>query len=411
MSLLHYYEDMKERDGSMRRIAYIILMLICVGSVSLSACSQNTEETAVRDTDLHRTETLALQTTAAEASEELQRTPVDAAAETTVVTVTAEETAASTETETETETVIETEAGVPVTTVPKLRGLQFTEAEVLLSNAGLSFTVSEKYSRTAAAGEVLSVRFWGEVLEDGYAIEGDKPVSLTVSLGVRQMVNMTAPDENRIYLTFDDGPCAGTDEVLAILDTYGIKATFFTLGMYAAVYPKRISAIVDGGHCLACHSYSHDYMSLYESADTVFSEIDAWKRAVKKATGTEPEDVIFRFPGGSTTYFMDDDRLYDIFWSLTDAGIRVFDWTFADNDRYPAGKSEEQSMEDYLMASVKATLASCETVPSMPKIMLMHDTSPETIAVLPEIIEYLQGEGYTFGTLDELDGYWIMAGM
>jgi peptidoglycan/xylan/chitin deacetylase (PgdA/CDA1 family) len=39
--------------------------------------------------------------------------------------------------------------------------------------------------------------------------------------------------------------------------------------------------------------------------------------------------------------------------------------------------------------------------------MLMHDTADETVEVLPWILEYLIGEGYTFGTLDELNGYWV----
>ena len=39
--------------------------------------------------------------------------------------------------------------------------------------------------------------------------------------------------------------------------------------------------------------------------------------------------------------------------------------------------------------------------------MLMHDTSDETVEVLPQILDYLIGKGYTFHTLDELGGYWV----
>ena len=55
---------------------------------------------------------------------------------------------------------------------------------------------------------------------------------------------------------------------------------------------------------------------------------------------------------------------------------------------------------------MKATLALVNLQPERPKIMLMHDASGETAEVLPWIIEYLQGEGYTFSTLDTLDGDW-----
>ncbi len=294
--------------------------------------------------------------------------------------------------------------------IPKLRGLLLAEAEAILSDAGLSYTVETQYSGKAPAGTVLSFVFYGTVEADHYDIKPDRPMTLTISLGFRPIVNLVAPDKNRVYLTFDDGPCKGTDEILEILAEYDVKATFFTLGMYAAVYPERTKAIADGGHCLACHSYSHNYETLYQSPDAVLDEIASWKRAVKKALGTEPQDVIFRFPGGSTTYYMDNDRFYDIFWTLTDAGVRVFDWSFANNDRYPGGKREEQSMEDYLKEATVSSLANCETAPAWPKIMLLHETAEETIALLPWIIEYLTEQGYTFGTLDELDGYWLMAG-
>ncbi|MGM9626373.1 MAG: polysaccharide deacetylase family protein [Eubacteriales bacterium] len=313
--------------------------------------------------------------------------------------------------ETETLTTEETETDAPTVSsrisVPRLRGLTWEEARQILEDAGLTYTASEIYSDQEAAGRVCAVHFMGTIEEATYSVNAAYPVEVTVSLGSRPIINVQAADEKRIYLTFDDGPCAGTDEVLEILAAYDVKATFFTLGMYAAIYPERIKAISDAGHLLGCHSYSHAYMELYQSAETVLDEIDAWKRAVAASLGEAPESVVFRFPGGAGTYYMDDTRFTEIFWALIDAGYTVFDWTFADNDRYPAGKPEEQSMEDYLKTSTVVTLDNCEASPLLPKIMLMHDTSKETIAVLSWIIEYLQGEGYTFGTLDELDGYWI----
>lgn len=315
------------------------------------------------------------------------------------------------EREWETQPPEETETDAPPVpsriSVPRLRGLTWEEARQILEDAGLSYTASEVYSDQEAAGRVSAVHFMGAVEEDSYSVNAAYPVEITVSLGSRPIINVQAADEKRIYLTFDDGPCAGTDEVLDILAAYDVKATFFTLGMYAAIYPERIKAISDAGHLLGCHSYSHAYMTLYQSAESVLDEIDAWKRAVAASLGEAPESVVFRFPGGAGTYYMDDSRFTEIFWALIDSGYKVFDWTFADNDRYPAGKPEEQSMEDYLKASTVVTLDNCEASPVWPKIMLLHDTSEETIAVLPWIIEYLQGEGYTFGTLDELDGYWI----
>ena len=362
-------------------------------SVTVSPITDSAEtETARTEAETVSTETVSTETvfTENEATE-----PVTAESATTELPAEIpEETAAPQNTET-------------IISIPKLRGMTRTEAEQILCDAALTFTVTEEYSRTANAGIVLSVRFYGEVGADAYSVKPSHPVELVVSLGVRPIVNVTALDEKRVYLTFDDGPCAGTDKVLEILSEYDVKATFFTLGMYTAVYPERTKAISDGGHLLACHSYSHDYNNLYQSAETVLDEIESWKKTVEKATGAAPETVVFRFPGGSTTYYMDDNRFEEIFWAVTDAGYRVFDWTFADNDRYPGGKTESQTMEEYLMAATVSSLDNCEAAPAWPKIMLLHDTSDETVAVLPWIIEYLRGEGYSFGTLDELEGYWI----
>lgn len=61
-----------------------------------------------------------------------------------------------------------------------------------------------------------------------------------------------------VYLTFDDGPTPGVTEwILAQLDKYDAKATFFCLGKNAEMYPDLVQAIVEHGHKLGNHTYSH----------------------------------------------------------------------------------------------------------------------------------------------------------
>jgi len=291
--------------------------------------------------------------------------------------------------------------------IPRLSGQTRKAAETVLQDAGIPYTVIESYSNQYEKDAVIKLQFYGVVDDQTCYVNPNYPTELIVSIGQRWKTNVTAVDANRIYLTFDDGPHHNTDHILEILDTYGAKATFFTLGSYAAVYPERIQAISDNGHLLACHSYSHDYMKLYESADSVLEEIAAWEKAVEKAGVPLPQTVFFRFPGGTTTSYMKEDRYEDIFWAITDAGYLTMDWTCANNDRYPQGKTEEQTMQEFLKSSTVATLESLKYSPTIPKVMLMHDTADETVEVLPWILEYLIGEGYTFGTLDELNGYWV----
>ena len=308
----------------------------------------------------------------------------------------------------ENETTAITESVQPTRiAVPRLSGQTREEAETVLQNAGIPYTVIESYSDQYEKGTVIKLQFYGVVDDQFCYVNPNYPTELIVSIGRRWKTNVTALDAKRIYLTFDDGPHHNTDRVLEILDTYGAKATFFTLGSYVAVYPERTKAISDNGHLLACHSYSHNYMKLYESADSVLAEIAAWENAVEKADVPLPPTVFFRFPGGTTTSYMKQDRYEDIFWAITDAGYLTMDWTCANNDRYPQGKTEEQTVQDFLKASTVATLESLKYSPTIPKVMLMHDTADETVEVLPWILEYLIGEGYTFGTLDELNGYWV----
>lgn len=292
-------------------------------------------------------------------------------------------------------------------TVPRMASRPFAEAQAILDDAGIAYTVSEEYSETRPAGEVITVRFFGTLDETHCHMNPAYPVEVVVSLGKRWKTNAVACDPKRIYLTFDDGPHPNTDKVLEILADYGVRATFFTLGTYVAVYPERTKAIVDGGHLLACHSYSHKYETLYASGEAVLAEIHAWEKAVEHAGVTVQGPVCFRFPGGTTTTYMEPDRYEEIFWTITDAGYLAFDWTFANNDRYLNYKTEDQSLLAYLQESVITTLNNAALCPTWPKIMLMHDTADETVESLRWVLEYLIGEGYTFGTLDELGGYWV----
>jgi len=80
------------------------------------------------------------------------------------------------------------------------------------------------------------------------------------------------------YLTFDDGPNNSvTVQVLDVLRRYNIKATFFMVGTLIEKNPQVARRIYDEGHCLANHSYSHNY-SAKSGYFTCF--VDKWLRIV-----------------------------------------------------------------------------------------------------------------------------------
>ena len=65
-------------------------------------------------------------------------------------------------------------------------------------------------------------------------------------------------DRSAVYLTFDDGPTPGiTEWILSTLDKYDAKATFFVLGKNAEMYPDLDRRIVEAGHRIGNHTYSH----------------------------------------------------------------------------------------------------------------------------------------------------------
>lgn len=108
-------------------------------------------------------------------------------------------------------------------------------------------------------------------------------------------------EEKIAYLTFDDGPSSNiTPQILQILENEGIKATFFVLGSRVELYPELVKQEYEAGHYIANHGYSHDYPSVYASANAVLDEYNRTENAIKNAIGnTEYSSHLFRFPGGS----------------------------------------------------------------------------------------------------------------
>ena len=79
---------------------------------------------------------------------------------------------------------------------------------------------------------------------------------------------------HKVYLTFDDGPSANTDEILDILDRYGVKATFFVVGREGSQAEDALRRIVEEGHTLGMHSYTHDYDQIYESVESFAEDFE-----------------------------------------------------------------------------------------------------------------------------------------
>ena len=101
-----------------------------------------------------------------------------------------------------------------------------------------------------------------------------------------------------VSLTFDDGPDSVTTPlVLNLLESYQVSATFFVTGKNAADHPHLIAQILDQGHTIGNHTYSHDALIMLKSAQRLKEEIIK-TQAVLAAHGIRPR--VFRPPAGIT---------------------------------------------------------------------------------------------------------------
>lgn len=194
-----------------------------------------------------------------------------------------------------------------------------------------------------------------------------------------------------VYLTFDDGPSKeNTRKILDILEEYEIKATFFMVHNGNKVADEIIQRVIDEGHTIGIHTYSHDYEEVYQSVESYLDDFNKLWSNLKERFGYEAK--IFRFPGGSINAY--NLAVYDkIIPEMYRRGFLFYDWNASAEDAVDSGASKERI--------VKAILR--EVRRNDRSIVLMHDSSymGTTVEALPEIIETLKEEGYTFKALDE----------
>jgi peptidoglycan/xylan/chitin deacetylase (PgdA/CDA1 family) len=178
----------------------------------------------------------------------------------------------------------------------------------------------------------------------------------------------------RIYLTFDDGPSSNTDKILDVLDSYGIKATFFVVGKNG--YDDQYKRIVDEGHTLAMHSYSHKYSEIYASIDTYKADLTKLHDFLYELTGVDCN--IVRFPGGSSNTISKVD-MNDLITYLDDENMIYFDWNVSSQDATSSYKSAQQIADNVLSNMNKFNNS----------VVLFHDASNKdsTVEALPIIIE------------------------
>ncbi len=167
--------------------------------------------------------------------------------------------------------------------------------------------------------------------------------------------------ENTIYLTFDDGPSERTPEVLDKLDEYDIKATFFVVGQSSDKDKAMMKDIVDRGHTIAAHTYTHQLDVIYNSVEAFLYDFNQIFELVYEATGVKVN--IFRFAGGSINS-SNHDTYRDIITEMSRRGFVYYDWNLSSGDASVGGVSSERIVENILNDSIRVNRG----------VVLMHDS-------------------------------------
>lgn len=188
--------------------------------------------------------------------------------------------------------------------------------------------------------------------------------------------------EKTVYLTFDDGPSSNTDRILDILKEYDVKATFFVVGKTDQASLSAYRRIVEEGHTLGMHSYSHRYGEIYQSREAFTGDLTRLQEYLYQVTGVWSR--YYRFPGGSSNTVSRTDMGELIKW-LKDNGITYYDWNVASGDAVSGPVSRQEIVNNCVSHIGEEN----------EYIILMHDAAEKdsTVEALPEIIEQLSRQG------------------
>lgn len=185
--------------------------------------------------------------------------------------------------------------------------------------------------------------------------------------------------ESCVALTFDDGPNAQTSRLLGILADRGVKATFFMVGQSVASNPAIARAAADAGHQLGNHTWRHPDLTTLDAAG-VRDQLASTENAIEEATGIVP--TIQRPPYGAW-----DETVKSV---SGDLGLSLILW--------------DVDTLDWQHRDPAKTLEIVKANTHRGSIVLMHDIHSTSVDAVNDVISYLQGEGHTLVTVDQLMG-------
>lgn len=196
----------------------------------------------------------------------------------------------------------------------------------------------------------------------------------------------------QLALTFDDGPDpVYTPRILDILKREHVPATFFVVGLHGEENPALLRRIVQEGHEIGSHTFTHPDLSLVSHRQFRL-ELNATQRLIEGETGVRT--VLFRPPFAEDVEPETPDQAgivegaSRLGYYISGMGIDPNDWR-----RPGAAHIVNQAVAQILAGDGQ--------------VILLHDgggNRDQTIAALPQMIRELKAKGYTFTTVSEVAG-------
>ncbi len=196
-------------------------------------------------------------------------------------------------------------------------------------------------------------------------------------IGTMQYPETLPLADHEVVLTFDDGPLPKySNQILAILASQCVKATFFTIGAQARANPEGVRKLIAAGHTVGTHSQNHPLTMNKMPLERVKQEVDDGIASTLAALNGDKSKLapFFRIPGLMRA---EVPEAY-----LASQGIQVWSADFpADDWRHVS----PQRVYDLAIQRIEAKHKG---------ILLLHDIQPRTVAALPRILATLKERGY-----------------
>ena len=195
-------------------------------------------------------------------------------------------------------------------------------------------------------------------------------------IGTMQYAETLPLADHEVVLTFDDGPLPrNSNQVLDILASQCVKATFFAIGRMAQAYPEGVRKLRDAGHSIGTHTQDHPLGMKRMPVERARQEIDEGIASVKAALGDDAALApFFRIPGLSRADGVED--------YLASQGIQIWSADFLADDWRHISSSR---VYDFAMKRLEDKGRG---------ILLLHDIQARTVAALPRILHELKARGY-----------------